>query len=98
VHAGFAHWALLLGAQFTVMGAHGLNQPCAQAGVVAPFADRAGAAAGLFGFLTMLAALAVGAAFSLLHEASLAPIALIAAVVGLLAAASAWLPRGRALA
>lgn len=97
VHAGHAHWALLLGAQFTVKGAHGLNQPCAQAGVVAPFADRAGAAAGLFGFLTMLTALAVGAAFGLLHEASLAPIAVIAAAVGLLAMASTWLPWGRAV-
>jgi enoyl-CoA hydratase/carnithine racemase len=66
-------------------------------GFLAPFANRAGAAAGLFGFLTMLTALAVGAAFSLLHEASLAPIALIAAVVGLLAASSAWLPRDRAV-
>ena len=45
----------------------------------------------------LLTALAVGAAFSLLHEASLSPIALIAAVVGLLAASSAWLPRDRAV-
>jgi len=96
VHAGYAHWALLLAAQFTVMGAHGLNQPCAQAGVVAPFADRAGAAAGLFGFLTMLVALAVGTALGLLHAPSLAPLALVAAVVGVLALAAAWLPRTRA--
>ncbi len=93
VYAGVAHWALLLAAQFIVMFAHGLNQPCAMAGVVAPFAARAGAAAGLFGFLTMSAALAVGTALGLLHDDTLRPLALLAAVVGGLAFAAGHLPR-----
>ena len=93
VQFGIAHWSLLLAAQFIVMMAHGLNQPCAQAGVVASFATRAGAAAGLFGFLTMTVALLVGTALGLLHDGSLRPLAWLAAVVGLLALAAGRLPR-----
>lgn len=92
VRAGIAHWAPLLAAQFAVMAAHGLNQPCAQAGVVAPFAERAGAAAGLFGFLTMASAFCVGTLLGVLHEPSLRPLAGFAAVIGVLAFAAAWLP------
>lgn len=93
VLVGVADWAVLLAAQFLVMTAHGLNQPCAQAGVVAPFAQRAGSAAGLFGFVTMSLALAVGTALGLLHENSLRPIAGLAALVGALAFAAGRLPR-----
>jgi len=93
VYAGIAHWAVLLGAQFLVMTAHGLNQPCAQAGVVGPFAARAGTAAGLFGFLTMSIALAVGTVLGLLHDDTLRPIALMSALVGVCAFFAGRLPR-----
>lgn len=90
VVADVAHWAVLLAAQFIVMTAHGLNQPCAQAGVVAPFAARAGAAAGLFGFLTMTIALAVGTALGVLHDDTLRPLAGLSALVGMLACWAGW--------
>ena len=93
VSAGLSHWLVLLAAQFVVMSAHGLIQPCAQAGVVAPFAARAGAAAGLFGFLTMAIALAIGTTLGLLHEDSLRPLASLSAVVGALAFLVGRLPR-----
>jgi DHA1 family bicyclomycin/chloramphenicol resistance-like MFS transporter len=94
VRAGVAHWAALLAAQFTVMAAHGLNQPCAQAGVVAPFGERAGAAAGLFGFVTMVSAFGIGTLLGLLHEPSLRPLAGLSAAIGVCAFLVAWLPRG----
>lgn len=84
VAAGYAHWIVLLAAQFVVMTAHGLNQPCAQAGVVAPFASQAGAATGLFGFMTMAVALAVGTLLGLSHDDSLGPISTMAAAMGVL--------------
>lgn len=93
VHTGLVHWAVLLAAQFLVMMAHGLNQPCAQAGVVAPFAARAGTATGLFGFLTMTFALTVGTLLGWLHEATLQPIATLSAAVGMLAFVAGRLPR-----
>lgn len=93
VYAGLAHWGVLLAAQFIVMGAHGLNQPCAQAGVAGPFAARAGTAAGLFGFLTMVLALGVGTALGLLHDDTLRPLATLSALVGLAAFGAGRLPR-----
>lgn len=93
VLAGGAHWTVLLAAQFVVMSAHGLNQPCAQAGVVAPFAARAGSAAGLFGFLTMAIALGVGTALGSLHDGTLRPIAGLAAGIGVLTFLAGRLPR-----
>lgn len=58
--AGVHHWAALIVPQFAYFMAHGINFPCAQVGSVAPFARRAGAAAGLFGFLLMVAASLIG--------------------------------------
>lgn len=93
VFSGCAHWSVLLAAQFVVMTAHGLNQPCAQAGVVAPFASRAGAAAGLFGCLSMAIALAIGTTLGLLHDDTLRPLAGLSALIGLLAFGAGRLPR-----
>ena len=88
VHAGLGSVAVVLGAQFVVMLAHGINQPCAQASALGPFGARAGTAAGLLGFLTMAVALATGALFAGLQEDSLRPLANLSALVGLLALAS----------
>lgn len=53
-------WALLVPI-WVFMLAHGVHQPCGQAGAVAPFPGAAGAAAALNGFLMMVVAFAMGA-------------------------------------
>lgn len=80
-HAGYRHWLVVVVPQFMVMAAHGINFPCAQAGSVAPFPDRAGAAAGLFGAFSMAAALGVGIVVARSHDGTLMPLALITLAV-----------------
>lgn len=70
-------------AQFIVMLAHGINFPCTQAGSLAPFPERAGAAAGLFGFISMLGAFATGMAVGASHDGTALPLSVISAGVGL---------------
>lgn len=67
---------------FAILGiaSHGINFPCAMAGTVAPFPRHAGAAAGMFGFLSMGAAAFVGTAIGLTPEGTTVPLA--AAVAG----------------
>lgn len=99
VLAGARHWSVVLICQFLMMGAHGINFPCAQSGAVAPFPREAGAAAGLLGFFTMLAALLTGTWVGLSHDGTLQPLALTSATLGILLFASAWgLRRQRAAA
>ncbi|MBL8488013.1 MAG: multidrug effflux MFS transporter [Rhodocyclaceae bacterium] len=96
IFAGVHHWAVVVAGQFLAMAAHGINFPCAQAGSVAPFPDRAGAAAGLMGAVTMLAALAVGTWVGQSHDGTLTPLAWIdAAAAGTLALAAAATRRHR---
>ncbi|OHC70635.1 MAG: hypothetical protein A3H93_16865 [Rhodocyclales bacterium RIFCSPLOWO2_02_FULL_63_24] len=78
---GTSHWALVVAAQFVVMAAHGINFPCAQSGSLAPFSQQAGAAAGLFGCLTMYAALLAGMWVGSSHDGTLLPLASISATV-----------------
>jgi DHA1 family bicyclomycin/chloramphenicol resistance-like MFS transporter len=52
-------WVVLL-PQLLFLFGHGQHQPCAQAGVVAPFPRSAGAAAALSGLLLALVAFAIG--------------------------------------
>lgn len=82
VLADVRHWALVVAAQFLVMTAHGINFPCAQSGSLAPFSQQAGAAAGLFGCLTMYAALLAGMWVGASHNGTLLPLASISATVG----------------
>jgi DHA1 family bicyclomycin/chloramphenicol resistance-like MFS transporter len=84
VLAGISHWTLVVMAQFVVMTAHGINFPCAQSGSLAPFPDKAGAAAGLFGCLVMYAALASGTWVGASHDGTLLPLASISATVGII--------------
>lgn len=99
VFAGVHHWSVVVGCLFMTMGAHGINFPCAQSGAVAPFPREAGAAAGLLGFLTMVAALVAGTWVGFSHDGTLRPLALSSATIGLLLFASAWgLRRQRVLA
>ena len=88
VQLGWVSVPVVLGAQFVVMLAHGINQPCAQSSALGPFGARAGTAAGLLGFITMAVALGVGALLAALHEDSLRPLANLSALLGLLALAS----------
>lgn len=84
VLAGISHWTLVVTAQFVVMTAHGINFACTQSGSLAPFPDKAGAAAGLFGCLVMYAALASGTWVGSSHDGTLLPLASISATVGVI--------------
>jgi DHA1 family bicyclomycin/chloramphenicol resistance-like MFS transporter len=98
VWLGIVHWATVVAALFLTMFAHGLNFPCCQTGAVAPFPKSAGAAAGLLGFFTMLAALAVGTWVGAGHDGTLNPLSRTAAAVGLsVFAAASVFARYRAL-
>lgn len=78
---GLQHWSIVVLAQFSVMGAHGINFPCAQAGSVGPFPTKAGAAAGLFGALCMSVALIVGIWVAHSYDATVMPLALTTAAI-----------------
>lgn len=58
--AGVHHVAVVLVPAVGYFFGHGIVFPCAQSGATASFAERAGAAAGLFGALVMAVAVAVG--------------------------------------
>jgi DHA1 family bicyclomycin/chloramphenicol resistance-like MFS transporter len=95
VLAGIEHWSVVVGCLFLTMGAHGINFPCAQTGAVAPFPREAGAAAGLLGFCTMVAALVTGTWVGVSHDGTLLPLALTSASIGVLLFGSAWALRHR---
>ncbi len=77
--AGVHHWAAVIVPQFVYFFAHGINFPCAQVGCVAPFEHRTGAAAGLFGFLLMVAAALVGTFIGASHNGTVVPLVLTVA-------------------
>lgn len=91
VLADVRHWTLVVAAQFIVMTAHGINFPCTQSGSLAPFPQKAGAAAGLFGCITMYAALLAGMSVGASHDGTLLPLASISATVSVILFASARL-------
>jgi len=95
--AGFSSPVLVIGAQFVVMVAHGINFPSAQAGSLAPFPERAGAAAGLFGFISMLGAFFTGIWVGSSHDGTILPLASISATVavGLFVSARVLARHGR---
>src|SRR5262245_9210252 len=81
--AGVHHWTALVLPQFVYFMAHGINFPCAQVGAVAPFEKRAGAAAGLFGFLLMIAASLIGIWIGASWNGTAYPLVLTIATVAL---------------
>ncbi len=81
-HAGVSHWAAVAVPQFLYMASHGINFTCATAGSVAPFPRHAGAAAGMFGFLAMVAASGVGIALGAANFDSVFPLAWAVALAG----------------
>ncbi|TRZ55562.1 MAG: Bcr/CflA family efflux MFS transporter [Rhodocyclaceae bacterium] len=91
VLSGVVHWTVILGCMFLTMSAHGINNPCTQTGAVAPFQQRAGAAAGLMGFITMVAALLAGTWVGASFDGTLLPLALTSAGVAVMLFVSARL-------
>jgi len=91
VASGVLHWSVVLGCMFLTMAAHGINNPCTQMGAVAPFQQQAGAAAGLMGFITMMAALLAGTWVGVSFDGTLMPLALTSAGVSVLLFATARL-------
>jgi DHA1 family bicyclomycin/chloramphenicol resistance-like MFS transporter len=90
VLADIQHWSVVVGCLFLTMAAHGINFPCAQSGAIAPFPREAGAAAGLLGFVAMVAALVAGTWVGMSHDGTLMPLALTSLTIGLLLFGSAW--------
>lgn len=74
--AGVVHPLALLAPHFVFLMAHGIHQPCAQAGAIGPFPSRAGVAAALSGFLTMVLAFAAGNALGAAFDGTVRPMTL----------------------
>jgi DHA1 family bicyclomycin/chloramphenicol resistance-like MFS transporter len=82
------HWVALLIPQFVYMMSHGINFPCAMSGCVAPFPRHAGAAAGMFGFLTTVVAAGIGVWIGASHDGTLVPLTFTIAAAGLVSLAT----------
>ena len=90
--AGVRHPAAILLPAFGFLFAHGIVFPCAQAGAIAPFPERAGAAAGLFGALLMAVATIVGTWIGASHDGTPVPLMVTMAVAALVGVAASNLP------
>jgi DHA1 family bicyclomycin/chloramphenicol resistance-like MFS transporter len=88
--AGLHHWAAVLLPMAGVFLAHGINLPCGQAGSAAPFPQLAGAAAGMFGFLMMGVAAAIGALIGATHDGTVYPMAMTVAACTVVIFLAAW--------
>ncbi len=82
-------WAIIV-PQWVYMIGHGINQPCAQAGAVGPFPDKAGVAAALSGFAMMVVAFAVGVVLGETLGRSALPLTLGVGLGGVVVALTAW--------
>jgi len=82
-------WAIALPQALYAVG-HGIHQPCAQAGAVGPFPEKAGTAASVSGFLMMLTAFAVGLWLGRSLDGTVYPLTLGVGVFGVAVAAIAW--------
>jgi DHA1 family bicyclomycin/chloramphenicol resistance-like MFS transporter len=69
---------------------HGIHQPCSQSGAVGPFPKAAGAASALNGFLSMIAAFAVGQWLGTHMDGSVFPLTNGIWFWGTLVALTAW--------
>lgn len=72
--SGAAAFWLVLIAQLLFLFGHGQHQPCAQAGVVAPFPKAAGAASALAGLVLGLVAFAIGKWLGVALDGSIRPL------------------------
>lgn len=93
--AGVHHWAAVVAPMFVYFLAHGINFPCAQAGSVTPFPRQAGAAAGLFGFLLMVAAALIGAWIGASYDGTVYPLVFTVAgcALAVFATVFGWIAR-----
>lgn len=92
--AGIQHWAAIVGPFFFFSISHGLVQPSAQAGAVAPFPQQAGSAAALMGCLMMAVAAGVGIWIGASFDGTVLPMTLtIGAIATLTALVAATLVR-----
>ncbi len=82
-------WAAIAPIWLFMIG-HGIHQPCAQAGAVGPFPDKAGTAASVAGFLMMLVAFGVGVSLGRTLNGTVFPLTLGVGVFGVAAATVAW--------
>ena len=88
--AGVQHaWAVIV-PQVLFMLAHGVHQPCGQAGAVGPFPDSAGAASAMNGFLMMVVAFGMGTWLGAHMDGTVAPMANGIWFWSVLVAVSAW--------
>jgi MFS transporter, DHA1 family, multidrug resistance protein len=69
--------AAFLVPMFGLMVAHGFIQPSSQAGAIGPFAEKAGAAAALVGFIIYIFAALVGSVVGASHNGTTLPLATI---------------------
>lgn len=83
-------WAVVAWMALSFAGA-GIVIPQGTAGALAPFPERAGAAAALLGFLQMMTGLVVNALSSLAFDGTPRPMATLNAACALLALFSLWL-------
>ena len=82
-------WAIALPFYLFMLG-HGVHQPCSQSGAVGPFPQAAGAASALNGFVTMLAAFAMGSWLGTHMDGTVFPLAYGMWFWSVLTALSAW--------
>lgn len=82
-------WAVLL-PQLSYTFAHGIHQPCGQAGAVGPFPREAGVASALAGFVMALVAFLVGRWLGGAMDGSTRPMALGIGAFALLTSLIAW--------
>jgi DHA1 family bicyclomycin/chloramphenicol resistance-like MFS transporter len=82
-------WAIMP-AQLLFMVGHGIHQPCGQSGAVGPFAQSAGAASALNGFLMMVCAFGMGAWLGQHMDGTVLPLTLGVWFWSALIATAAW--------
>ena len=82
-------WAAIAPIWLFMIG-HGIHQPCAQAGAIGPFPDKAGTAASVAGFLMMLVAFGVGVSLGRALNGTVFPLTLGVGFFGVAVATVAW--------
>lgn len=82
-------WAIAL-PQFVFAFGHGIHQPCGQVAVVGPFAQHAGAASALAGFILAATAVAVGAWLGVAMDGTVLPPVHTIGVMAVATALVAW--------
>ncbi len=80
----------LMAAQYALLFAHGLHQPCAQAGMTGPFPQAAGTAAALAGAMVAVVAFGIGQGLGWAMDGSARPMAYATAFWALATAFVAW--------